>query len=75
MPLIRRSLDAEESHRLAVRALGMSGWLRPRDVGTDGPELKTEVSEPCALQIMIGFDCPLLTAIRSLDSSWTTRSA
>ncbi len=35
-------MDAEESHRMAVKALAMSSWLRPSDVGKDGEELKTE---------------------------------
>lgn len=63
MPVVRRALDAEESHRAAVRFLAMKGWpaswLRPSDKGIDGPELGVklwdlELSNPVGLAA--GFD-------------------
>ena len=41
MPIVRL-FDAEQGHQLAVRLLS-NKWLRPRDKGQDGVELKAEV--------------------------------
>lgn len=63
MPIVRRALDVEESHRAAVGFLAMKGWptswLRPSDKGVDGPELGVklwdlELSNPVGLAA--GFD-------------------
>lgn len=43
MPLVRL-YDAEAGHKLAVKVLGAPWFLRPSDLGTDGPELRSEVS-------------------------------
>jgi len=45
MPLIRFLADPETGHRFAIRLLGLSRWARPRDMGVDGEELGTEVSD------------------------------
>lgn len=45
MPLVRLAADPEEGHRLAIRVLGLSSWARPKDLGTDGPELEAEVGD------------------------------
>lgn len=43
MPLVRKALDAEDGHVLAVRALAGPSWMRPKDKGVDGEELKAKV--------------------------------
>lgn len=62
-PLIRQLLDAEQSHKVAVKFLSMRDWatklISPRDKGTDGDELKVkiwdlELSNPVGLAA--GFD-------------------
>ncbi|KAI9637500.1 putative Dihydroorotate dehydrogenase mitochondrial precursor [Dioszegia hungarica] len=57
MPFIRL-LDAEDSHKLAIKMLG-NWWIRPRDKGVDGPELQAElfglpISNPIGMAA--GFD-------------------
>jgi dihydroorotate dehydrogenase len=42
MPIVRL-YDPETGHKLAIRILGGPWWLRPKDRGVDGPELKAEV--------------------------------
>lgn len=42
MPLVRL-YDPETGHKVAVRVLGAPWWLRPKDRGTDGQDLKAEV--------------------------------
>lgn len=59
MPLLRQTMDAEDGHVLAVRALAAPGWMRPKDRGVDGDELRTkiwdlELSNPVGLAA--GFD-------------------
>ena len=43
MPFIRFVADPETGHRFGVRLLALSRWARPRDMGTDGEALGTEV--------------------------------
>lgn len=44
MPIVRSTTDAETSHRLAVRLLGMGKWARPVDKGKDEPSLECKVN-------------------------------
>ncbi|KAJ9098973.1 hypothetical protein QFC19_006197 [Naganishia cerealis] len=44
MPVLRSLTDAETSHKLAVKMLAMSSWVRPKDRGTDNDSIRTEVS-------------------------------
>jgi dihydroorotate dehydrogenase len=46
MPAIRAVMDAEESHKLAVKVLSLPAWARPKDTRADAAELRTEVSSP-----------------------------
>jgi len=43
MPIARLT-DPETGHKVAVRALGLPWWARPKDLGVDGKELETAVS-------------------------------
>jgi dihydroorotate dehydrogenase len=44
MPIIRSTLDAEDSHVLGVKSLAAPAWMRPVDKGVDGEELQMSVS-------------------------------
>ena len=43
MPIVRLA-DPETGHKIAIRALGLPWWARPKDLGEDGKELETAVS-------------------------------
>ncbi|KAJ9119920.1 hypothetical protein QFC24_005403 [Naganishia onofrii] len=43
MPVLRVMTDAETSHKLAVKLLAMSSWVRPKDRGTDAESIRTEL--------------------------------
>lgn len=43
MPIMRL-VDPETGHKLAVRMLSGSSWLRPHDRGVDNEKLQAEVS-------------------------------
>jgi len=43
MPIVRL-VDPESGHKIAIRALGLPWWARPKDLGVDGKELETAVS-------------------------------
>jgi len=51
MPVLRTLTDAETSHKLAVKLLGMTSWVRPKDRGSDAESIQTEVSVSAALSI------------------------
>jgi hypothetical protein len=44
MPIIRATMDAEQSHRMAIRLLGAGAWARPKDKGVDDERLSAMVS-------------------------------
>ncbi|KAJ9104610.1 hypothetical protein QFC21_002108 [Naganishia friedmannii] len=43
MPVLRTLTDAETSHKLAVKMLAMSSWVRPKDRGIDAESIRTEL--------------------------------
>lgn len=57
MPVMRL-VDPETGHKLAVKMLGSSSWLRPKDGGVDGEKLQAEVgfaSHPIAHSSLSGY--------------------